>query len=155
MGTNAQQAYLEGEILQADPLQLVRILYRVAVESVEKARQALRAGDNAERSRQITRCCEILGELALAVDHQKGGELARNLVELYDYLQRRLQEANFQRIEEPLEEAEKLIGGLLEAWEQCQPPAGTTAAAPESPVENAFVPAFEEPASYSRYSFTY
>jgi flagellin-specific chaperone FliS len=53
--------------------------------------------------------------------------MAANLIELYDYLQRRLLEANIRQIDEPLAEAGRLISTLLEAWSGCR----TAAPAPD------------------------
>jgi flagellar secretion chaperone FliS len=119
MFMHAQQAYLEGEVLCADPLQLVRILYRAALESIQKARHAVSRNKIADRGMHIVRTSEILNELTLSVDRAKGGEVAGNLVELYDYLQRLLQEANFRNLEAPLEEAERLVALVLDGWENC------------------------------------
>ncbi|MCC6538192.1 MAG: flagellar export chaperone FliS [Bryobacterales bacterium] len=133
MLTDARLAYVENEILQADPLQLVQMLYRGALQAVIKARQFLHAGDITARSRQVTKASEIINELTLSLDHERGGDIARNLVELYDYMQRLLQDANFRQVEPPLVELESLLGTLLEAWEQCDPsaaPAPTPSARP-------------------------
>lgn len=145
----AQQAYLETEILQADPLKLVQLLYRGALDSIGKARRFLQGGDIKGRSQQITKALEILTELATSLDRERGGELARTLVELYDYMQRRLQEANFQQVEAPMIEVENLLRTLLEGWEQI---------APERPAtHNAEMAAYAgaEEAGYSRRSYTY
>ncbi len=117
----AQQTYLENEILQADPLELVRILYRAALEAVGKARGHVRNNEIRERSRQITKASEIINELTLSVNRERGGEIAANLVELYDYMQRLLVEANFHQTEAQLVEMEALLSTLLEAWENCVP----------------------------------
>lgn len=123
MQTDARLAYVENEIMQADPLQLVQMLYRGALQAVTKARHYLREGDILARSRQVTKASEIINELTLSLDHERGGDIARNLVELYDYMQRLLQDANFRQVEPPLAELESLLGTLLEAWEQCDPSA--------------------------------
>lgn len=121
MAFDARLAYVENEILQADPLRLVQLLYRGALDAIGKARVHLREKNIADRSRQITKATDIINELTLSIDRERGGEIAANLVELYDYMQRRLQDANFRQIEEPLVELERLLGTLLEAWEQCDP----------------------------------
>ena len=77
---DARLAYVENEILQADPIRLVQMLYRGALLATGKARVHLREGDIPARSRQITKASEIINELTLSLDHQRGGELARNLV---------------------------------------------------------------------------
>ena len=113
---NPYQANRENEILSADPLELVQILYRGALAEIGDARRQLRAGNVAARSRAIMQANSILGELAVAVDHSNGAEVGRNLVELYDYVQRLLNDANYRQVDPPLAEAERLLTTLLEAW---------------------------------------
>ena len=127
----AHDSYQEAEILCADPLQLVRLLYRGALEEIGKARQCLAARDIAGRSRAITKALQILAELALSLDHERGGQLSRSLVEIYDYVQRLLVDANCRQIDAPLAEAQKLMSTLLEAWEQCRPATAADAPQPE------------------------
>ena len=128
MATDLRQTYLERDILEADNHKLVLLLYRSALESLNEAHAHLLRGEIAQRSSHITRVSEILNELALSVDHETGGELSRNLVELYDYLQVLLQSANSEQIEAPLLEARKLIETLSEAWESCEPGEQSSAA---------------------------
>lgn len=99
MVSSAQDVYLESRVLSADGVELVQILFQAALESVEKARRHLSQGDIAARSKEITKASAILAELALSLDHSAGGDLSRTLLELYDYMQRRLLEANIQQSE--------------------------------------------------------
>ena len=71
MSMNAQNAYLEGRVLSADPLELVRILYEQALDSVSSARAELRAGNIAARSRAITRAQMVLIELETALNYSR------------------------------------------------------------------------------------
>lgn len=119
MHTDAHRSYLEGEILAADPLKLVQLLYRGALDAVQAARQHLNAGEIPNRSRNINKALSIVNELMLSLDHARGEGLSRELVELYDYIQRLLIAANVKQSEAPLIEAEKLLQTLLDAWQQC------------------------------------
>jgi flagellar secretion chaperone FliS len=119
--TTAFQSYQDQEVLAAEPLELIRLAYRGALDAIRAARQAVRAGDIGRRNRSITKAQAILNELALALDHEKGGALSRNLAELYDYCQRLLIQANFEQSEPPLAQAEQILGTLLGAWQQCTP----------------------------------
>lgn len=102
MASSAQDTYLESKVLSADSVELVQILYQAALDSVEKARRHLSQGDIAARSKQITKAVAILTELAVSLDHPSGGgDLSRILLELYDYMQRRLLEANVRQSESP------------------------------------------------------
>lgn len=116
MTPSAYERYLEAEVLGADPVTLVGILYRAAIESVAGARRHLLARDIQQRSRSITRASEILNQLMLSLDHSVGGELSRNLVELYAYMQTRLIDANTNQTDPPLAEVERLLVILAEAW---------------------------------------
>lgn len=118
---DAYQDYRENEILNAGPVELVVMLYQAAIASIEDARRHLRAGDIRERSNAISKASAILSELAQSLDHEKGGSIARNLTELYDYLQRLILKANIEQIEPPLVEAGKLLDTLLEGWQACIP----------------------------------
>ena len=112
----AHDTYFEESILGAEPMELVRALYGAALDSVEKARRHVREGDIRARSREITKAYEIVTELAESLNHQQGGELSRNLASLYDYMERRLLQANREQSEAPLAEVSRLLGELQEAW---------------------------------------
>src|SRR5690348_1737532 len=104
MTNTIYDSYLEAEVLAADPVKLVHMLYRGAMEAVQAARRRLAAGDIRGRSRQITRAWEILQELASALNHERGGQISAPLAELYAYMQSRLLEANATQTEPPLAE---------------------------------------------------
>jgi flagellar protein FliS len=123
MAASAQDAYLESRILSASPVELIEILYEAALEAVERARRHLREGDIAARSREISRACAIVVELAGSVKQDADPGLGRNLVELYDYMHRRLIEANCAQADAPLAEVARLTGTLLEGWMSCRPSA--------------------------------
>ena len=125
---NAYTNYLEGQVMAADPIELVRILYVEALNSIRDAREALRDGRIRDRSNAITRAQSILIELAASLDMEKGGDIARSLAELYPYIISRLTLANFEQNTEPLEEARRLLTTLLEGWQGCHGAAAPAAA---------------------------
>jgi flagellar protein FliS len=112
-----KQAYLETKVLSADPLELVAMLYDAALASVAAAREHLSRGEIRARSEAISKAISILTELATSLDHDAGGDLSRNLTELYSYIQRRLIEANLNQSDGPLAETQGLLLSLSEAWE--------------------------------------
>lgn len=138
MYSDVNNHYLEARVLSASPVELVRILYGSAQRAVREARRHLAAGDVASRSREISQAVRILVELSTALDREKGGELARQLIELYDYLQRRLIDANIRQEDAPLAEVELLLATVSEAWDTVaggaqQPAPAVVAAVPEPP----------------------
>jgi flagellar protein FliS len=142
------QEYLDNEILTAEPIKLVQLMYRGALEAVGAARRALAAGDIPTRSQKISKASELLNELALSLDHSKDPVLCKNLVELYDYMLRRLIEGNSQQTDAPLAEVEQLLGSLLQAWIEA-------AGASTAPVAVPPAAYGVETAEYSRVSYAY
>jgi flagellar protein FliS len=130
MASSAHDAYLESKVLTADPLELVRMLYRLAMDRIRDARRYLEAGDAVARSGAISTASEALAELGCSLDHQAGGELSRRLAQLYEYMQWRLVEANFHQSAEPLNEVLSLLSTLSEAWQTIKPE--PRAAAPDA-----------------------
>jgi flagellar protein FliS len=130
MWRDAHDAYLESRILSADPMELVRLLTQGCTAAVKDARRHLSAGVIAERSRAITKAWEILTELIGSLDHTRGGEISVRLGQLYDYMQRRLLDANMQQADAPLVEVLGLLSTLSEAWDgvKTEAPAALAAA---------------------------
>jgi flagellar protein FliS len=122
MRTNRYQNYNEEEILNAGPIRLIQLLYRGALDSIISARRYLKLGDIRARSRAISKAMTIITELALSLDHTAGGDLSKNLAELYAYTQTLLIQANVKQSDPPLAEAERLLSTLLEAWQDCLAP---------------------------------
>jgi flagellar protein FliS len=126
--------YLETEVLSATPLQLTIMLYRAAIDSIAAARRHLHNSEIWERSQRINKASEIISELTQSLDHEAGGEISRNLAELYAYMQTRLVQANLQQAELPLAEVGSLLSTLLEAWRAAAP------AASPATIESEYVP---------------
>ena len=133
---NANDRYLEARVLSASPMELVRLLYGAAIQSVREARRHLAQGDIRQRSREISRAMEIAVELSGALDLERGGAVAERLAALYDYIQRRLFEANLEQQDAPLAEVLGLFETLQQAWEAVpQEPAAMPAARAPEPLD--------------------
>lgn len=121
MWNAAHDAYLEDKVLSADPVELVCMLYQGAIDAVDDARRYLAAGEIAARSRAISKACDLVLELSGSLDIPLGGDLSRRLAELYDYLLRRLMEANLKASDAMLAEARGLLETLAEGWRGVSP----------------------------------
>lgn len=121
MANDAYLKYLEGEVLAADPVKLIRLLYDGAIDAVAQARCHLISGDIRGRSRAVNRALAILSELTQSLNHDVGGTLSTELAAIYDYAQRRLLEGNYSQADSPFEEVQGLLTTLLRGWERCEP----------------------------------
>lgn len=112
-------SYFETNVSTCDPLELTRLLFRGAIDSLRKARTAMRAGDIQERSKQVARCQQIVAELASSLRPEHHPELVLSLAQLYEYVLHLTQWGNFHQKEEPLSEAQCLLETLLAGWQDC------------------------------------
>jgi len=127
--------YVDNEVLNVQPLELVCLLYSKAIEKLNQARQHLAVGRIQQRCEAIARAMEIVAELQGSLNAEAGGEVARNLDRLYIYVQERLVEANTQQAEAPLAESVRLLTTLHEGWKECRDKSARPLRIPAAPVE--------------------
>jgi flagellar protein FliS len=114
-----KEAYL-ANVLSADPMELVCVLYQHAQDAVGEARRHLRNRDIAARGKAISKAVALIGELNSSLDHNAGGAISANLRDLYSYMMRRLTEANLKQQDGPLAEVESLLSTLGQAWQEAR-----------------------------------
>jgi flagellar protein FliS len=109
---------VETGVAAASPQRLIVMLYDGAVRALLAAKAALAAGDVGARGARISKAISIIDDgLRPAVDPAAGGDIAQNLLELYDYIVNRLLLANLKSDEASLDEAITLLTELKGAWE--------------------------------------
>lgn len=108
-------------VAEADPHRLIALLLAGACERVRLAEACLERGDPARKGKAIGEACAIVGHLNGSLDHEAGGEVAGNLSSLYDYVVRRLTEANLNNDAEALRECLSLLGEIETAWNAIRP----------------------------------
>jgi flagellar protein FliS len=116
MSSNPYASHLETEVLSASPVELVQMIYRAAIDSMNAARIHLSAGEIAARSAAATRAMNLVAELAQSLDPNQGA-IAADLSDLYGYILAKIQEGNFRQHDAPFEEAVRLLATLLDGWE--------------------------------------
>ncbi len=99
-----------------DRLQLVLRLMDGALERIATARGHMARGEVAAKGEAIGKAIGLIDGLRTALDHERGGEIAGNLAALYDYLMRRLLEANLNDDERRLVEVAGLLDEIRDAW---------------------------------------
>src|SRR5260370_38769622 len=122
MPSKPYAAHIAASLLTAEPSELVRTLYGGALDAVREARACLAASDAAGRSAAVSKAVNILRELSFSLNPASEPAMAGNLLELYDYMQRRLLAAHLERSEAPLTEVAGLLATLAEAWDQVDVP---------------------------------
>ena len=114
--SSRQKEYLAIRITAASPMELVRILYEGAVQSVHEAIRALHSGDILARGEAVNKAIEILAELRVSLRRDVQEQYSNTLAELYGYIQHQLIRAHAEQSEALLQEAARLLNTLLEGW---------------------------------------
>lgn len=123
------QVGIETGVLAASPHKLTVMLYDGALASITTAIREMTAKNIAAKGKAITKAVAIVDEgLRAALNKEQGGELAIQLDLLYEYIVRKMLEANGTNRVEGLQEAHKLLADLRDAWLQIDPQKAASAA---------------------------
>ncbi|HJW05099.1 MAG TPA: flagellar export chaperone FliS [Rhodanobacter sp.] len=123
-----QQIRSQGGVESADPHGLITLLMDGALERLVKARAHMLRGEVAAKGEAITRCIEILGGLRGSLDAKADPVLVGRLDSLYDYMSRRLLQANLRDDASLIDEVSKLLQPIRDSWVQIAPAASQRAA---------------------------
>ncbi len=130
------ETYRSTHIMTATPMELITMLYDECITSLHKAEEAfdIEGPDRfQEISNNILHAQDIITELSVSLDMEKGGQIAANLQRLYDFMITHLCSANTRKNLKPLKEVREMMMDLGDTWRKVAEQAGNkTAAFPES-----------------------
>ena len=104
-------------VTEADPHQLVQMLLDGALGKIAVAKGLMTRNETARKGEVIGQAISILGGLRASLDMSAGGEIAANLNNLYEYMERRLLESNLNNDVSILDEIASLLREVKTAWE--------------------------------------
>lgn len=125
MGYNqAYNAYKETNVKTASQGRLVVLLYEEAVKQLKIASSLFNSNlkvpvNNIEKfGNCILKTQEVITELQVSLDMEKGGEIAKNLMSLYIFFNKQLTDANIKKDKELVDSILKMMSELCESWRQ-------------------------------------
>jgi flagellar secretion chaperone FliS len=102
---------------EASPHRLIQMLFEGALERIAQAKGAMAQNQIARKGELIGKAVNIVGGLQGSLNDREGGDLALNLDGLYDYVIRRLVQANHENKPEYLDECGRLLSEIKVAWD--------------------------------------
>jgi flagellar protein FliS len=96
---------------------LIGMLLTGALDRIAAAKGAVTRGDVQRKGELLSRSIAIIDNLRASLDREKGGEIAANLSDLYDYIEQRLFEANVSADVGILDEVSGLLVQIRAGWE--------------------------------------
>jgi flagellar protein FliS len=110
-------------VAAATPHRLIQMLLDGAIGKIAMARGAMQRGDIQRKGNHISSASSIILGLRDSLDMEAGGEIARNLDDLYDYMARRLIQAHAANDPGLLDEVASLLHEIKRGWNAIPPEA--------------------------------
>ncbi|MEA1883986.1 MAG: flagellar export chaperone FliS [Thermotogota bacterium] len=119
--------YAERTVETVTPAKLVEMLYSGAINFLTQAIKAIDQQQFDVANEKIMRVEDIIMELNVSLDMEKGGEISKNLRALYNYMYKQLLEANIKKDVSVLEECKNYLNDLRETWMEAMKKEGSLA----------------------------
>jgi flagellar protein FliS len=116
--TNRAITYQKTNIESADPLKLIVMCYDAAIQDLDMARDFHQNSNMEAAYEKIRHAQDIITELLLALDYERGGEIAQNLSRLYNFTLRKLLTINSREDTSIYNHLIRILSGLRDAWEE-------------------------------------
>ena len=114
--SNPLMKYKQTSVQSASKEKVLLMLYEGAIRFTKQAIKAAEEKKIADRGMMIGRVYDIVMELNNTLDHKVGGEISKNLEQLYLFIMEKLTRANITGDPEHLRVCLKIIENLYEGW---------------------------------------
>jgi flagellar protein FliS len=112
-----QQIGVQSKVNSSNPHSLVAMLLDGLLEKLARAQGALERGDLNNKGVALSSGIRIIDGLRASLDYQRGGDIANNLGSMYDYMERRLVEANAKSDSKIVAEVVSLVNEIKDGWD--------------------------------------
>ncbi len=112
--------YLRTQIMTASPGRLIVMLYDGAIKRMNDAIEAFNSSEPdrfQDINNHLLAAQNIITELTISLDMEKGGEIAQNCFRIYEFFNDRLIEANTKKHRDPIIQVRDMMKDLREAWD--------------------------------------
>jgi len=111
---NPYQQYQEQSVMTASPGELTLMLYNGCIKFINQAKLFIEQKNIEKANNAIIRAQDIIQELMVTLNMDY--EISNNLYALYDYMNRRLIDANISKDNRVLDEVLSLVSELKDTW---------------------------------------
>ncbi|PSY39623.1 flagellar protein FliS [Escherichia albertii] len=119
-GTQAYaQIGVESAVMSASQQQLVTMLFDGVLSALVRARLFMQDNNPQGKGASLSKAINIIENgLQVSLDEESQDELTQNLIALYNYMVRRLLQANLRNDVSAVEEVESLMRNIADAWKE-------------------------------------
>jgi flagellar secretion chaperone FliS len=117
-GKSAHTTYQSVQVTTTDRGRLLLMMYEGAIKFLRQSKAGLEANDIPKFCRFLCKAQAIIAELMNTLDFEKGGQIARDLDRLYDFMLFYLTEANLYRDGKRIAKVIGLIDTIYSAYKE-------------------------------------
>ena len=110
------QEYQKTQVTTAGKDKVLLMLYEGCIRFMKLAKVRMQEKNIAEKGRYVSRSIDIISELMNTLDHKVGGQLSRDLENLYMFMIDKLIDANIHNKPEDIDLVVDLMSNLYVAW---------------------------------------
>ncbi|MBB1390753.1 flagellar export chaperone FliS [Shewanella sp. SG44-6] len=108
---------VDSNMAVATPHRIIQMLLAGALERLAQAKLAIVNGDIANRGVLIGKAIGIVNGLNGSLNMDAGADVAANLTQLYDYMLRRMSEANINNDPQAIDDVVSILKTIKEGWD--------------------------------------
>lgn len=114
----ARDIYKKNQVNTAPKKKLLIMLYDGAVKNLNLAELALEEKNFENTNKYMIKAQDIISELMITLDFDKGGDIANSLYQLYDYMYNKLVRGNIDKDVKSIIEVREYMKELRDTWVQ-------------------------------------
>lgn len=116
----AKLTYRENAVRGATPIELVVILFDVAIDDMRRALSAVRVSDLEERAAAVRHAMLILQQLQGTLDFERGGQVARQFEQFYNLIRAKLLESQLRNSPELMQQQIQFMCEVRDCWVEAE-----------------------------------
>lgn len=114
----ANNEYKNNQVMTAPKKKLLIMLFDGAIKNLKLAELALNNKEIEKVNTNLIKTQDIIAELMYTLNFEVGGDIAKNLYQLYDYMYNKLVRANIDKDIDGIIEVKKFMEELRDTWIQ-------------------------------------
>jgi len=116
------QAYkkvsVDSQLTAASPHKIVQMLMAGAIERLIQGKAAMQAGNIPVKGERLGKALDIIISLRSCLSMYDGGDIAKNLDQLYEFMITQISAANHKNDPQPIDDVIDIIREIKSAWDQ-------------------------------------
>jgi len=116
INSRPQDAYRRQDVLTASSADLIVMLYDALKKNIIMGRRGIEKRDIAHAHKHLMKAQDIVTELINSLDMNY--QISEELLKMYEFMLRNLQEANIHKDKERLEPVVEMVDSIREAWKE-------------------------------------